>query len=353
MQIKKAYGVLLVVALILLGACVKEQGPKRVDSESVVEFMPSLESVETKTTSLTSTPLSTSIHFGVLGFEQEGVEGTPGAWSQLATKNWTPAFMYNVEVYYDNNESAWIYSPVKQWPSEVINTVTFWAYAPYSSTPDLLESGTSTAYGSTSVGLPDVRFTVTDGSDDLLFSVLETDLDKNSVAVQFLFHHALSQIRFFAKKVEADPANPRFTVTLTSVRLDGLKMTAVHRSGGWTDYGSTTGSITLVSSNQVVGTDYPVNPYATVMPLPQTFTGSGATLHLTYTIQSGGMQTPRTAIHDIPLEDIFTAARTGDIVGWTKENQYDLYISITPDDPIEFTVTWSSWGSANNYSISS
>ena len=123
MQIKKAYGVLLVVALILLGAGVKEQGPKRVDSESVVEFMPSLESVETKTTSLTSTPLSTSIHFGVLGFEQEGVEGTPGAWSQLATKHWTPEFMYNVEVSHDG--SAWTYSPVKQWSLNDINTISF------------------------------------------------------------------------------------------------------------------------------------------------------------------------------------------------------------------------------------
>lgn len=348
MRIEKAYGVLLVV-LTLLGSCVKEQGPKRVDREPAVEFMPSLESAETKTTSPTSTALSTTIHFGVFGFEQEGVAGNPGtagAWSQLATKHWTPAFMYNVEVYH--NGSAWTYSPAKQWPSDVINTITFWAYAPYSSSPDLLGSGTDTAYGTTSVGLPDVRYTVTDGSEDLLLSALEQDLDKEDGTVQFLFHHALSQIRFFAKKVEADPANPRFTVTLTSVRLDGLKMTAVHRSGGWTDYGSTTGSITLISSssNQALDTDYPGSPYATVMPLPQTFTGSGATLHLTYTIKSEDMLTPRTAIHDIPLEDIFTA-------DWEEENQYTLKIKITPDDPIEFTVTWSSWGSATNYNLTS
>ena len=344
MRIKKAYGVLLVVAMTLLWSCVKEQGPKRGDSESVVEFMPSLESAETRTTSLTSTPLSTAIHFGVLGFYQEGVAGNPGtagAWSQLATKHWTPEFMYNVEVSHDG--SAWTYSPVKQWSLNDINTISFWAYAPYSSTPDFLESGTSTTYDDDSVGLPDVRYTVTDGSEDLLFSELEEDMDKNDGTVQFLFHHALSQIRFFAKKV--DPTS-RFTVILTSVRLDGLKMTAVHRSGGWTDYGSSTGSIALISSNQPLDTDYPGSPYATVMPLPQTFTGSGATLHLTYTIQSEDMLTPRTAIYDIPLEGIFTAE-------WEEENQYTLKIYITPDDPIEFTVTWSSWGSATNYNLTS
>ena len=74
--------------------------------------------------------------------------------------------------------------------------------------------------------------------------------------------------------------------------------------------------------------------------------GSGATLHLAYTIQSEDMLTPRTAIHDIPLESIFTA-------DWDEENQYTLKVYITPDNPIEFTVTWSSWGSATNYNLTS
>lgn len=342
MRTRKTYGIVL-AALLLLGSCVKEQETQW-DREAPVEFMPSLESAETKTTSVTSSPLSTSIHFGVLGFYQEGVAGDPGtagAWSQLATKQWTPEFMYNVEVYHDG--SAWTYSPAKQWSSNEINTITFWAYAPYNSTPDFLKSGTNTAYDDDSVGLPDVRFTVTDGSVDLLFSDLETNLNKNDGTVQFLFHHALSQIRFFAKKVDA---TPRFTVILKSVSLDGLKMTAIHRSGGWTDYSSTTGSIPLIAADKELDTDYPDSPYATVMPLPQTFTGSGATLHLEYTIQSSDMLTPRTAIHDIPLEEIFTA-------DWLEENQYTLKIYITPDDPIEFTVTWSSWGSATNYNLTS
>lgn len=323
-------------------SCAKDPDTLR-ERPSTVTFTSALASSGTRTTSLTSTPLPTAIHFGVLGFRQEGVAGdpgTPGSWSQLASRHWTPGFMYNVEV--SHNGSAWTYSPSRQWPSDEINTVTFFAYAPYESTPDFLESGTYNAYGSSSVGLPDIRFTVTDGSDDLLLSELEEDMVKSDGTVQFLFHHALSNIRFFAKKV--DPASD-FTVTLTSVRLDGLKMTAVHRSGGWSDCGGTSGSITLVSSGQTVGTDYPIAPYASVLPLPQSFSGSGATLHIAYTIQSGNMLTPRTAIHDIALEDVFT----GD---WDEENQYDLKVIITPDDPIEFTVTWSDWGSSYNYHIS-
>ena len=45
----------------------------------------------------------------------------------------SPDFMYNQQVKYDNG--AWIYSPVKYWPNNSTDFVSFFAYAPYEATP--------------------------------------------------------------------------------------------------------------------------------------------------------------------------------------------------------------------------
>ena len=45
----------------------------------------------------------------------------------------SPDFMYNQQVKYDNN--LWTYSPVKYWPNNSTDYVSFFAYAPYEATP--------------------------------------------------------------------------------------------------------------------------------------------------------------------------------------------------------------------------
>ena len=47
----------------------------------------------------------------------------------------SPDFMYNQQVTYNNTSGAWEYSPVKYWPNDSRDYVSFFAYAPYEATP--------------------------------------------------------------------------------------------------------------------------------------------------------------------------------------------------------------------------
>ena len=49
-------------------------------------------------------------------------------------------------------------------------------------------------------------------------------------------------------------------------------------------------------------------------------------------------------ISNIPLSSVFEDASAL----WQKGKEYRVNISITPDDPIEFSVTWSNWGTVHN-----
>ena len=47
----------------------------------------------------------------------------------------SPDFMYNEKVTYDNGSGKWSYRPVKYWPNDSREYVSFFAYAPYEATP--------------------------------------------------------------------------------------------------------------------------------------------------------------------------------------------------------------------------
>ena len=50
-----------------------------------------------------------------------------------------PDFMYNQQVKWATSASAWTYEPVKYWPNQASDYVTFFAYAPYEVAPDGLK----------------------------------------------------------------------------------------------------------------------------------------------------------------------------------------------------------------------
>ena len=105
----------------------------------------------------------------------------------------TPNFMYNEEVTYAG--TAWTYAPVKYWPNEATDYVSFFAYAPYAETYNVPASGD-----------PIIDFTVpadvTDHIDLVAAENSHIDCQKQAVndVVKFTFKHALSRVGF---KVEA------------------------------------------------------------------------------------------------------------------------------------------------------
>ena len=108
--------------------------------------------------------LPSGTSFGVFAYYQEGVidSGTPAAWSDSRT----PDFMFAQQVDFDG--SAYSYSPLRYWPSNVENTISFWAYYPYGaySTDNsgalkfYSDAACTSAYTASSTGLPVAKYTV-------------------------------------------------------------------------------------------------------------------------------------------------------------------------------------------------
>lgn len=99
-------------------------------------------------------------------------------------------FMKNTKVTY--TDPSWTYSPVKYWPNNTNDKVSFFAYAPYNS------SKTCTLTSGNLIVPFTVANTVTDQIDLVWNNSEVTDLTKKKIAekVNFKFQHALSKIGF-------------------------------------------------------------------------------------------------------------------------------------------------------------
>ena len=150
--------------------------------------------------------------FGVFAYYTNGEDFDVAA-------NTTPNFMYNQKVTSTSGSAMekdandfvgwngeWTYTPVKYWPNNLNDKVSFFAYAPYS------EGGNGTnftlpAFGTT--GAPALTFNVgtdVEEHEDLLYATPVKDKSKNSndpinidTKVNFAFQHALSRIGFQAE----------------------------------------------------------------------------------------------------------------------------------------------------------
>lgn len=313
--------------------------------------------VTTKTTS----PLPNNTSFGVFAFLQNGVIGSSsGLWADLATKHWAPNFMFNEEVLFDGSD--YIYAPHRYWPSNSENKLTFWAYCPYEASPDLLVAGsTSTSYTGSSEGIPDIRFTV-DGHTDVLYSdvVADQTYASNSGIVPFSFAHALALIDVQAEKVDSPGT---YTVTLKSVSFKGLYMTAIFRNSTWTwaNYSGNRQNILVWEDdpdddgdNKVLAHNSPIS-VGSALPLPQVLTNDASRMHVEFDVSylkdplDPSTRQSYSTSRDVYLKDVFYDAGQE----WAKDCHYTLTIRITPDKPIQFTVSWSDWGAEHNYQLSS
>ena len=110
--------------------------------------------------------------------------------AQEAFSNQTMNFMYNQKV--TKSGAAWIYDPLKYWPNNQGDKVSFFAYAPYDVTGANLSANTE-------AGAPQITFTVqTNVADqkDLTLAVAQKNIQKQSITgtVYFTFKHVLARI---------------------------------------------------------------------------------------------------------------------------------------------------------------
>ena len=182
-----------------------------------------------------TTVLPANSSFGVMAYYQPGTIGSyTGIWADQATKLWKPDFMFNEEVTFDGIDYS--YSPLRYWPSNDENTVSFWAYYPYSAWAEdnskslkFFESDGTTRYTAASTtGLPVVKYTVaSDPADqqDIMFdsfakkNMTYASCDPVDGTVDLTFRHALSLVRFnFGTLPEG------VSVTVTSMTISNLYM---------------------------------------------------------------------------------------------------------------------------------
>ena len=319
----------------------------------------------------TSSPLPTGTDFRVFGFYQPGVvDPDPavdytGTWDDLAIQHWTPNFMYDQAVTYDNVQSKWTYSPVKYWPNNAENTLTFWAYSPHYNSGLVLreaEGSDSDPYGNTISGTPDIKFT-TDASRDLLVSDLAQDLSYRSShnsTVSLTFHHAMCWVDFTVTKV--DPEG-KYDMYLKSLSIEDIFFTAVFTNSSdfsearWLNRSGATGDISVFTADSDPGEelshstalDFPPKdgggvPERQIMPMPQPLVStaySTPTLHVVYSFKLKTDEgDPATYESYYPLGRLHTR--------WDKEEHYTYNIHISPGVPLLFTATVVRWDNEQN-----
>ncbi len=235
-------------ALFLFASCSKVETVESVNAGEPVpmlfsSYTPKPVSKVDSGSFVDGTSLPDNSSFGVFAFYQEGdVEG--GVTAAWAGGSWSPNFMFDEEVEYDGTD--YTYAPERYWPSNVENTISFWAYYPYTAyrtdnTNPLkfYESDGTTDYSSSSTGLPVVKYKVPDNPDDqydILFDSFD-NIDKTYLnctpthgVVPLTFKHALSWVEF--QIIEG-----------TGAKINSMEITDLYWSGtcadpssiSWTD----------------------------------------------------------------------------------------------------------------------
>ena len=310
----------------------------------------------------------------------------------------TPNFMWNQQVTYQADNNLYYYTPLKYWPNEENDKVSFIAYYPYTTeVPGHTESpaypnnatGLRTLLDNDDAALPSFDFTVKDGVDnqiDFLVSDLLTDLpysrdtenDPGTIfedlsiydVVKFPMHHALAKIEFHIV------ADRDIYKDVARFKLNSLNITNIYKDGTLTtDYAAATGT-TLTWSGQSTkhGTDetdpqYKID-FKTITPqllMPQTL-GDDAMINLDYeiTFKSDGTSYHYSGTTPVPdqeytyrnaaslqlntMKEIGTGAP---LLVWEANHHY-IYTIRLRANRIEFTgqvVEWGETTTINNIEV--
>lgn len=297
-------------------------------------------------------------------------------WSAAAVPN----FMWNQQATCLEKGGNFSYSPLKYWPNESEDKLSFIAYFPYTDVnavdPESAESPTKTGLtplmANSDAGLPTFRFTVKETADeqvDFLVSELLPNLPNGTSAVspgnpddrseltvtdrvRFLFHHMTSKVEFrivAATEVRKDIAH---------FLLKSLSVSNLYRDGKLTPaYNTSTGETSYAWSEQSAkhGTSpaytFPLKTLTGYLMMPQTlsndvklsisydvtFKSDGTT----YTYDGEGRLVPQqdyTYSNDATIQ-LNTMKRTGTdtpLTEWLPNHHYVYYIRIGAET-IEFT----------------
>lgn len=256
-HVERSRNISLALAVLLLSA-----GCLRIETNGVSDHPMTFGTYTPRTTKAAAEPgvvsagsLPSNTSFGVFAFYQPGTVGSvTGRWGNGGSRSsWKPDYMFNEQVDFDG--TSYTYSPLRYWPSNEENTISFWAYWPIEFYNASNNSGTlkfydaasyqsnpasPTAYNSNSTGLPVAKYTVSANPAqqyDLLFdSFANTDKTYENCSptqgtVPLTFRHVLSQVQFSITP-DGGTLPDDAVVTLNSFQLTGIYSEGVCVSPG-------------------------------------------------------------------------------------------------------------------------
>lgn len=252
MKAKVFMGIITLAALAFVG-CEKDE--VKISADNAIEFGTYLgRDAQTKGSVFTTeTMQGEKVGFGVFAYYTDNAQYSTGA---------VPNYMNNQQVTYSGG--AWGYTPVKYWPNEATDYVSFFAYAPYREGFSVPASGD-----------PVISFAVNTNvanQIDLVAADAVLNAQKQSIndKVKFTFKHALSRVGFKVEAIideannQGDSATPdvdnehlyniadKTTISVQEVELIGTFNTSgkLNLNGAtWTADAAKTDSYTLSSPN--------------------------------------------------------------------------------------------------------
>lgn len=257
--------------------------------------------------------------------------------SDYAEGTSTPNFMFDQIVKW--NGSAWAYSPLKYWPNEATDKLSFFAYAPHTSEPNgniALAAG----FDNASASAPSITYTLNADQSkhvDLLWATPHYNLPKQATTadVKFTFNHALSRIGFKSVAVidegsgndngEIDNgSHPNTLDGKTIITLKSIKLIGEFYKGGTLNLA--TGNWTIDPAN-VASTEY--NWGATEIAQ------SNVTTTKTVVLNDESYLTvlPHTNTQEVKIEVVYTVKTTDAAL----DGGYSEVTNTILSDPFDFT----------------
>lgn len=218
------------LAIPLLCACVSDDSPADMPQQKTpIDFGTAVDQPVSRTGETTTDNLSS---IGVYAYFTG---------SNNFTDSDTPNFMCNQEVSRSNNRSPWTYSPVKYWPNNQTDKLSFFAYGPYNAKGLVVSSATQS-------GLPTIEYTIQAKENDQSDLVIATPVKNrmyvpNSGQVSFGMNHVLTRVDIYATNVDK-VADMQITKFSLSSLLDAKR--TLDDNSSWKILSAGTGVLTKV-----------------------------------------------------------------------------------------------------------
>lgn len=284
--------------LPLLAACgADESAPDMPQEGCPINFATTVEDTQTRSGALATDNL---LSVGIFAY-------------YTGSDDWTtadiPNFMYNQEVKRTNASSPWTYSPVKYWPNNSADKISFFAYAPYNAAGATLSDNIV-------AGFPYIDYTVPTAEADQTDLLATMPLMNQSYAgnpaasgnINFTMKHALTKVTLKVK------SGDKYAKEITSLSVKTATGGKLQFKDGGFEWKNITGShayIPAATTNLKFAVTDAGRDVATFFFLPTS--AVTATFSITYTVKAATgteIQTKTITDHTLPASPLWEAGKS-------------------------------------------